>query len=932
MPDPGTTDPGASPQAGTALLELIRRLARELRPGVPVPELSLDSALDAEAGIDSLGRMELFARLERVLGWHLDEDRAIAANTPRELLAAVAGTSPPAAPAPSSPRITPAAPAHRIPARIATLTEALAWHAEHHPERIHLHLYEDGGGTAISYGALLRDAEALAAGLGTRGLSPGQPVALVLPTGADFFRTFLGILLAGGVPVPLYPPMRMAQIEEHLDRQAAILANAEASFLITVPEGLGAARLLRARLPALRALLSPQELAAEGGRLHQRRAAHDLALIQYTSGSTGDPKGVALRHANLLANIRAMGEAVDVRGDDVFVSWLPLYHDMGLIGAWLGSLYHGHPLVVMSPLAFVARPQRWLRALHEYRGTLSAAPNFAYGLCASRLTDEDLEGLDLNAWRVAFNGAEPVHAQTLERFIARFTPYGFHRSAMAPVYGLAECSVGLAFPPLGRGPLVDYMARDSLEPGRRVRPADAGDPHASHIPACGRALPGHELRIVDDADRPLPERTVGRIQFRGPSATSGYYRNPQATAALFHDGWLDTGDYGYLADGEVRITGRAKELIIRAGRNLYPYDLERAVAELPNVRRNGVAVFASPDPATGEERLVVLAETRECDPEARERLRRRIHECAVAILEIPPDDVVLAAPRTVPKTSSGKIRRSACRELYERGALTQRRAVWRQLARLRLAGLLPSLRRLSAAGARLLYAGYAWTVFLAMAGLMLLATLVPRESWRISGSRAAARALLRLTGTRVHLRMLAPMPQAGALILVANHTSYLDGIVLWALLPTRYGFVAKRELRRYPLVRGLLERIGTHFVDRFDNRRSARDATDLTTAARAGARLLFFPEGTFVRTAGLQPFHMGAFVAAAQAGAPVVPVAIRGTRAMLRGDEWFPRRGTVEITVGAPIPPTGTDWGAALALRDAARAEILRRCGEPDAQ
>jgi 1-acyl-sn-glycerol-3-phosphate acyltransferase len=932
MPDPGTTDPGASPQAGTALLELIRRLARELRPGAPVPELSLDSALDAEAGIDSLGRMELFARLERVLGWHLDEDRAIAANTPRELLAAVAGTGPPAAPAPAPPRSPPAAPAHRIPAHIATLTEALAWHAEHHPERIHLHLYEDGGGVAISYGALLRDAEALAAGLGARGLSPGQPVALVLPTGADFFRTFLGILLAGGVPVPLYPPMRMAQIEEHLDRQAAILANAGAPFLITVPEGLGAARLLRARLPALRALLSPQELAAEGGRLHQRRATHDLALIQYTSGSTGDPKGVALRHANLLANIRAMGEAVDVRGDDVFVSWLPLYHDMGLIGAWLGSLYHGHPLVVMSPPAFVARPQRWLHALHEYRGTLSAAPNFAYGLCASRLTDEDLEGLDLSAWRVAFNGAEPVHVQTLERFIARFAPYGFRRNAMTPVYGLAECSVGLAFPPLGRGPLVDHVARDSLEPGRRVRPVDAGDPHASHVPACGRALPGHELRIVDDADRPLPERTVGRIQFRGPSATDGYYRNPQATVALFHDGWLDTGDYGYLADGEVRITGRAKELIIRAGRNLYPYDLERAVAELPGVRRNGVAVFASPDPATGEERLVVLAETRECDPEARERLRRRIHECAVAILEIPPDDVVLAAPRTVPKTSSGKIRRSACRELYERGALTRRRAVWQQLVRLRLAGLLPSLRRLTAAGGRLLYAGYAWTAFLAMAGLTLLATLAPRASWRIGGSRAAARALFRITGTRVHLRMLAPIPQAGALILVANHTSYLDGIVLWALLPTRYGFVAKRELRRYPLVRGLLERVGTHFVDRFDNRRSARDATDLTTAARAGARLLFFPEGTFVDAAGLQPFHMGAFVAAARAGAPVVPVAIRGTRAMLRGDEWFPRRGAVEITVGVPIPPPGTDWAAALALRDAARAEILRHCGEPDMQ
>ncbi len=935
MPLQDATETDAPTQGGAALLELIAALAGELRPGAPAPALTLDSALETEAGIDSLGRIELLGRIERRLGWRLDEARALTAQTPRDLLAAVTGTGARAAAAsrPAAPAPAPAPmPAQRIPADTATLTDALAWHAARHPERTHLYLYADEGGTQIAYGELLGAAETVAAGLGARGLTPGQPVALVLPTGADFFRSFLGILLAGGVPVPLYPPLRPAQIEEHLNRQAAILANAEAPFLITVPEGLGAARLLRARLPRLRALVTPQELAAAGGRLHQRRDAADLALIQYTSGSTGDPKGVALTHANLLANIRAMGTAIDVRGDDVFVSWLPLYHDMGLIGAWLGSLYHGHPLVVMSPLAFVARPRRWLHALHRHRGTLSAAPNFAYELCAARLTEDELEGLDLSAWRVAFNGAEPVHAATLERFIARFAPYGFRRAAMTPVYGLAECSVGLAFPPLGRGPLVDHVLRSSLEPGREVRPGDPADPRTAHVPACGRALPGHEIRVVDAAGRELPERTVGRIQFRGPSATAGYYRNPAATAALLHDGWLDSGDYGYLADGEIRVTGRAKELIIRAGRNLYPYDLERAVAQVPGVRRTGVAVFASPDPATGEERLVVLAETRERDPQARERIRSAIRDRSVELLEIPPDDIVLAPPRTVPKTSSGKIRRAACRALYERGALTRRRSVALQVARLRLAGLGPSLRRAGRGALGLLYAGYAWGAFALAAGLALLATLAPGARRRVAGSRAAARLLLRLTGTRARLVMPVPIPESGPLILVANHASYLDGIVLWALLPGPYAFVAKRELRRYPLVRGLLERIGTQFVERFDTRRSARDAGALAAAVRAGTRLLYFPEGTFVAAAGLRPFHMGAFLAAVRAGAAVVPVAVRGTRAMLRGDTWFPRRGAVEVTVGAPIAPTGDDWDAALALRDAARREILRHCGEPDAQ
>ncbi|MEK7738192.1 MAG: AMP-binding protein, partial [Pseudomonadota bacterium] len=322
----------------------------------------------------------------------------------------------------------------------------------------------------LGYGELLSAAEAVAHGLLRRGLAAGATVAIMLPSGPDFFRAFFGALLAGGVPVPLYPPARASQIEEHLGRQAGILESCQASFLLVTAEVRLPGRLLQARVEGLSQVLTLVELVKPAEPMTDQPApalpplaAHDTAFLQYTSGSTGDPKGVVLSHANLLANIRAWSRAIALSPTDVVVSWLPLYHDMGLIGAWLGSLYNGLPLVLMSPLDFLARPQRWLWAIHRYRGTVSAAPNFAYEMCARRIPDEELAGLDLSCWRLAANGAEPVSDQTLTRFAERFAPYGFSAAALAPVYGLAECTVGLAVPPPGRGARIERVERARLE-------------------------------------------------------------------------------------------------------------------------------------------------------------------------------------------------------------------------------------------------------------------------------------------------------------------------------------------------------------------------------------------------------------------------------------------------------------------------------------
>lgn len=935
--------------AEARLLRLVDALCRELGPGRPPAHL--DSHLERELGIDSLARAELLLRCESEFGLRLPQRLLGEAETPRDFLVAITeaegrgGAEPrpepaaaaqvPAAGAVSAQAAAGAAASATEPAPddLDTLGAVFGWHAARQPDFVAItFLDEEGKAETLSFGRLWREACAVAAGLQAREIVPGDTVALMLPTCPAFFPCFLGILLAGAVPVPIYPPARPSQIEDHLRRHATILANAGARLLIATAEVALPASLLRGRVESLRGTALADELVGEAReRVPVPERAEQLALLQYTSGSTGNPKGVMLTHGQLLANIRAMARAARLERDDVFVSWLPLYHDMGLICAWLSSLVYAIPFVVMSPLSFLAAPERWLRAIHDYRGTFSGAPNFAYELCLRRIPDERLAGLDLSSWRIAFNGAEPVNADTMARFIERFAPCGLRPEAVAPVYGLAECAVGLAFTK-DRGLVIDRIEREHFVAEGVAIPADAAAQDALRFVACGRPLPGYEIRIVDAAGAELPERREGRLQFRGPSATAGYFRNPSATGELIRGDWLDSGDYAYLAGGEVYPTGRAKDIIIKGGRNIYPQEVEEAVGRVPGIRAGCVAVFGSADPASGTERLVVAAEARAPDA----GLRQAVQEAVVGILGMPADDVVLSPQRIVLKTSSGKIRRAASRELYESGSgVTAPRAVWWQVARLLVSGLVPQMRRgtralgdwlhgLWAAGSFLLFAVVVWLV---VAG----APALPRFCWRFC--HAAARVWLRLAGIDLAVEGADRLPGGGAHVLVVNHASYLDGIALVAALPHGgWRFVAKRELAGGFVPRTFLERLGVEFVERFDFAQGVADTERLVETVAAGHALAVFPEGTFTRVPGLRPFRMGAFVVAAKTGAPVVPVALAGTRDVLRAEHWLPRRGSLRVTVGTPIAPDGVDWNAAVRLRDAARAAIIESCGEPDLQ
>ena len=706
---------------GERVLEIVRELVAELGHASALRSAGPASHLDRDLGLGSLERVELLLRLEKTFGTRLDEEVLAGAETVQDLIAALiaangaslldgeaavafdanAGATA-SAPESSIPRTGGRSfPPRRRFRKCCGIAGARTRLAQH------LIFYEDEGESAsLTFGELLEGAERVAADLVKRGIGRGDSVALMLPTSRDFFLVFAGTLLAGATPVPIYPPFRADRIAEYAERQSAILSNAGARLLVTFREAASVAKLLKPRVPSLEGVATAEALAESrvaaplGPQLHSR--ADDLALLQYTSGSTGNPKGVMLTHANLLANVRAIGEALGLRNDDVGVSWLPLYHDMGLIGAWLMPLYFGLPVVVLSPLAFLSRPARWLRAFHRYRGTISAAPNFAYELAASKVSDDEMQGLDLSAWRAALNGAEPVLPATLDRFAARFASCGFRRETLLPVYGLAEASLAVTIPPVGRGPRVDRLDRAAFAQEGRAVPAPhralpqpqlnaklslTEDPNVISFVSVGPPIPRHEVRIVNDRGEDLGERVEGQLWFRGPSTTQGYYRNEAATAALLPEGaaagWVNSGDRAYRADGEIYITGRVKDIIIHAGHNLYPHEIEDAVARVPGVRKGCVVAFGAANPDAGTERLVIVAESRERNADARARLAQAITAQVTETLGLPPDVVQVVPPNVIPKTSSGKLRRDATKQRFLSGELnTGAPPAWLQLARL----------------------------------------------------------------------------------------------------------------------------------------------------------------------------------------------------------------------------------------------------------
>ncbi len=528
---------------------------------------------------------------------------------------------------------------------------------------------------SFSYAAVERMSARFGGALQALGLRKGDRVALILPNNDDFVLCFLGAIRAGIIPAPIYPPLALGQLQPYLDNTRHIVAKSGARALVTTARIKRLLGTVQAACPALEQVVAIEGIRESAEPLKPEKiGAEDVAFIQFTSGSTSRPKGVALSHANLAANIKCiMEDGLRITPDDVGISWLPLYHDMGLIGFVLAPLYHRVPIVYLPSLLFLKRPVSWFQAFTRHRGSIAYAPNFAYALCIKRIRPADLEGLDLSSWRVAGCGAEPIRPETLEGCVDTFAHTGFRKEALYPSYGMAESSLAVAFSELSEGMKMISVDGPTLWDAGTVKLVAEGDENAVRLVSCGHEFPGHAIRIfpVDDplSETPLPERVVGEIRVTGPSVMRGYWEDAERTREAFAGSFLRTGDLGFLSDGHVFICGRSKEIIIVNGRNYYPQDMEWEAGKVAGVRKGNAVAFGAREPSGDErdrERVVLAFEVQE--PERLGQAGVLVGNVRKAIQEgmgLTLDDVVALPPGALPKTSSGKLQRAKTRELYE---------------------------------------------------------------------------------------------------------------------------------------------------------------------------------------------------------------------------------------------------------------------------
>ena len=531
-------------------------------------------------------------------------------------------------------------------------------------------LAADGPGDRVEWALLHEEAKAMAVALARRGVGPGAHVALLGPTSRAFVTAIEAVWLAGATVVVLPLPMRMNSLDDFVAATRTRVRAADTTLVVADPMLAGFIQ----PEPGDPPLVLLPELTGDASDPWAWDAPKEdpsaLGILQFTSGSTSDPKGVMLPHATICANLDAIAGAAGLDpADDVLCSWLPLYHDMGLIGLMTLGMTTGTDLALASPQDFLAAPARWMEWMSEHRATATAGPNFAYALAARALRRFAPGTLDLSRWRIALNGAEAVDPKAVNDFVTAGAPQGLNPGAVFPAFGMAESTLAVTFPEPGQGLRTDPIDRRTLETDAYAAPAEPDSENTRHLVMLGRAVPGLEIRIVDPVSGDARgEREVGELEIRGSSVTTGYYRRPDATEAAFHDGWLRSGDLGYLVDGELVICGRIKDLIIIGGRNVYPEDVERAAASVEGVRAGNVIAFAV-DGRRGKEALVDVAESKDPDLEAvRAAVAGRVREA----VGLPPEEVVLVEPGTLPKTSSGKLQRSLCRSRYLSAALSPR--------------------------------------------------------------------------------------------------------------------------------------------------------------------------------------------------------------------------------------------------------------------
>lgn len=521
----------------------------------------------------------------------------------------------------------------------------------------------------VGFAELERRALARAGALRACGLEPRRTCILIFDNDEQFVIHFFAALFAGMIPVPWHHSGLIGKPDAYVERTRRVVEHSEAQAVLTSPRFARAVGLQALRVQVLTsAELEPKDTLDSGVRNWGRATLDDTAFIQYTSGSTQLPKAVELTHRNVLTNVLAIGQRIETRPSDVSLCWLPLYHDMGLVGSLLFTLCWGIPVVLMSPRTFAAGPQHWLWAIDRFQVTLCPAPNFAYQLAANVVTRESIQGLNLSSWRLAFNGAEAVRADTTNAFQARFGAYGFRSEAMFPVYGLAEHVLAACLPEPGAGASFDSVDREQLASAGIAAPSEVGASSARQVANVGRPLPGHAVRVVDECapSRTLADRRVGKVQLKGPSVMKGYYRNAGvARDVVSAEGWLTTGDRGYMVNGDLFVLGRDANVIKRRGVRYDASDIEAKLAMVTGLRSGNIAVCGIDNAALGTDDIAVFAEVSESEAPAPAILTSAISELVRSATGTHADHIVLLSAGQLPKTTSGKIRHAACVALMQ---------------------------------------------------------------------------------------------------------------------------------------------------------------------------------------------------------------------------------------------------------------------------
>ena len=535
-----------------------------------------------------------------------------------------------------------------------------------------------GGEERVTFKDLYEESQRYAQWLKEKGLSKGERVVLAIPNSRSFLASFLGTLMAGGVAVPVCARDRLLQsLDKASETIAYIFRDCAAKYILTTESNKTLCeRAIKSVCGDTETVISlverfPEEVHFRSNPL--KIFPEDLAFIQYTSGSTSLPKGVMINHEQLMAQLRSIVHGLKSSAKDIAVSWLPLFHDMGLVGAFLHSLYVGMRLVLMSPEKFIFDPKEWLLAISKYKATMSSGPNSAYKLCATRIRAEDIQGLDLSSWRVAFTGAEPISVNALETFDKQFRPYGFNSHAFVAGYGMAENCLAITFQKPGAGLKYDCIDRQIFEKEKRATPIELNHSEAAMtIVSCGKPVLGNEIRIVDDKGKILGERQAGEVIVRGPSVMQGYFKKESETENTIRCHWLYTGDVGYLAQGELYITGRKKDMIIKGGRNYCPQDIESVVEKVEGVRGGAVLAVGIYDEGGATEKMVVLAETKPSFYKKKEVLILNIRKAISEAIGISPDEIHLYPRGTFQRTTSGKVQREKHKQLFLSGKLKER--------------------------------------------------------------------------------------------------------------------------------------------------------------------------------------------------------------------------------------------------------------------